>query len=151
MNLYELAPTLHWTPTSSEVRSVATIKTGKHEYELVVRCNKSVADHLVGWVSKVVVREKDMDKGRFVELTSKENRESFIGVEDVLGGVCDGVVKQAKDQHLSYVYLFATKPSRREVFEKLAKQIAKKLEWDVYQDRNYLLIHKPTLKVLQPD
>lgn len=151
MNLYEVAPTLHWTPTSTDVRSTATIKTDKDTYELVVRCNKSVADHLIGWVSKVIVRENDVDKGRYVELTNKANRESFVGVSHVLASAKDGIVKQVNKQDLLYVYMFSTKPSRREVFEKLAKQVAKKLEWEVYQDRNYFLIYKPTLKVLQPD
>lgn len=151
MNLFEVAPTLHWSPASTDVRSTATIKTGKHTFELVVRCNKSVPDHITGWLDKVLDKEADWDRGRFVELTCKENRESFAGVEDILDQVAKSVADKITEQHLKYVYLFSTTLHRREIFEKLAKKIAKKKEWDVYQDKNYFLIHKPTLKMHQPD
>ena len=151
MILYELSPTLHWAPTASKSRATATVKTNKHTYELVVKCNKFVTDHIRGWVSKVIAHEKDVDAGRYVELTCKDNRESFAGVDDIRSAVASGIAKHIKSQDLSYVYLFSSKPSRRETFEKLAKQIAKKLDWDVYQDRNYFLIHNPTLDVVQPD
>ena len=151
MNLFELSPTIHWTPSSTEVRSVAIISTDEHKYELVVRCNKSVADHLKGWITKIIDHEKDVDSGRYVELSCKENRSSFDGVEDTFTKVVKGIAEQADKQKLKYVYLFSTTPHRREVFAKLTKKLAKKLEWEVYQDRNYFIVYKPGLDIHQPD
>jgi len=151
MNLFELSPTLHWTPSSTEVRSTATIKTDKHEYELVIHCNKSTPDHIIGWLDKVVKDKDKVDAGRMVELTNKQNRESLADIEDVFDKVVDAINTKTKSMKLEYVYVFSTTPKRKELFEKLSKKVAKKLGWSVYQDRNYFLIYNPTLKVMQPD
>lgn len=151
MNLYEVSPTIHWTPTSDDVRATAAIKSKEHTYELIVRCNRTIPDHLAGWLDKVLDHKEDADHGRFVELSNKDNRSSFAGVDDLFGVVANGVVEQARKQRLKYVYLFSTTPSRRETFEKLSKKIAKKLDWQVYQDRNYFILHTPSLKIHQPD
>jgi hypothetical protein len=151
MNLFELSPTTRWAIGSTNVRTTATIKSDKHTFELVIRANKSVADHLSGWLDKVLDREDDWDEGRYVELTCKENRETLDGVEPVIDTIAKAIIKQISDQELKYVYLFSTTLHRREIFEKLAKAVAKKKEWSVYRDKNYFLIHKTTLAIHQPD
>lgn len=151
MKLSTVNPTLHWNPASTEVRSTATIKTDKHSYELVIRCNKSVNGHLIGWLDKVLNHKKDMDRGRFVELTCKENREANTGFEDVFDRVASAVSGKVHEQNLKYVYLFSTTQARKELFQKLSKKIANKLEWQVYQDRNYFLIYRPALEIRQVD
>lgn len=151
MNLFEISPTIRWTPSSNEVRSVATIKTDKHDYELVIHCNKSTADHIIGWLDKVVKDKDKFDSGRSVELTNKQNRQSLAGVEDVFDKVVDAANDKASSMKLEYLYMFSTTQRRKETYEKLTKKMAKKLGWSVYQDRNYFLIYNPTLKVKQPD
>ncbi len=150
MNLYELAPTLHWSQ-NTEAQAKATVKTANHTYDLEIKCQKYSADHVVGWLSKVIDREKDMDRGRYVELSCKENRASFDGVDATFDKVIDALSSYKKDNNLKYLLLFSTTQSRKEVFEKLAKKLGKKLDWDVYQDRNYILVHKKTLRIHQVD
>lgn len=150
MLLTELAPTLHWSQ-NTESQARATIKTDKHTYELAIKCQKYSADHIKGWTSKVIDHEKDVDCGRYVELTCKENRASFDGVEASFDKVIDALSSYKKDNKLKYLLLFSTTQSRKEVFEKLAQKLAKKLDWDVYQDRNYILVYKKTLNIHQVD
>lgn len=150
MNLYEIAPTIHWL-NSTEAQASAEIKTADHTFDLKIKCAKYSQDHLVGWVGKVVDKEKDHDSGRFVDLTLKSNRQSFDGVEKVFDRVGEAVSKYRKEHELKFVVLFSTTPARRETFEKLSKKIAKKLDWQVYQDRNYFLIYEPNLAIHQVD
>lgn len=151
MKLSHINPTTHWTPSSTEVRSSATIKTSDVSYTLIVRCNKSIPDHLMGWLDKIIDNKKKLDDGRFVELFNNDNKESVLKVEDVIDSVVTGVKKQATEQNLKYVYMFSTTLSHQNTYRKITKKIADKLEWKVYEDRNYFIVYQPNLKIHQVD
>lgn len=149
MKLFEVSPTVKWNPASTDAKSTATIKTEDHTYELVIRGNRPMADYIAGWITRVIIKQDDMESGRFVELTLKQNRQSFAGVDDVMDKVVSAIASKAKDQRLHFVYMHSSSPRRREVFEKLTKKLAKKLEWEVYQDRNYFVVYRRTLEIQQ--
>jgi hypothetical protein len=151
MKLFELAPIFHWSPSSTDARSTASIKFDGHEYTLSLRCNLSVPDHLRGWLDKIIDNEKNVDSGRYVELINKDNHESFIGVGDIIKQVATEIKTKSAAQHLKYVYMFSATVAQQSLFKKLSNKIAEASGWSVYQDRNYFIIHKPSLKIHQVD
>lgn len=150
MNLFEISPTIHWA-TQTDARACAVLKTSNNAYELVVVCNKHSPNHVQGWLDKVISDDSDIDKGRFVTLTHKDHRESTDGLDDAIVAAKTALVAHIKKRDLKYVCIFSTTPKRKVEFAKLMKSVASKMNWKLYQDRNYILIHKPSLDIVQPD
>ena len=97
------------------------------------------------------IRSRVVDFGASRMMPDTKMFASFDGVEASFDKVIDALSSYKKDNKLKYLLLFSTTQSRKEVFEKLAQKLAKKLDWDVYQDRNYILVYKKTLKIHQVD
>lgn len=150
MQLFEVAPTIHWS-NNTKSQATAEIKTADHTFTLSVKCVKFSADHVVGWLDKVIDHQDDIDTGRIIDLSHKSNHSSTDGSAAIFDKAINALQQYKRDHDIQYYLLFSKSQSIKEMNEKFAKKLAKKIEWSAYQDKNYILIHRPTLDIHQVD